>query len=82
MPLWVVGNHDAVRSSLRQVVTMNPEDPNEPEDLRQAVDALFVLDDDDDLDPEELPWWARPLTDADTEQIRVNRQRRDEEQEW
>jgi hypothetical protein len=63
---------------------MNSEDPSQPpQDLPQAVDALFKLDADWEYEEydEPLPWWARSLTDHDREVMRGNRQQWDEEGE-
>ena len=46
------------------------------DDLREAVERIFALDADDDLDDPEEDWcpvWARPLTDHDWAEIRENR---------
>jgi hypothetical protein len=65
-------------------MTMDPESaPEAHESLGQAVDALFKLDADWEYEEydEPLPWWARSLTQEDTEQIRRNREQWNEGQD-
>ena len=58
---------------------MNPEDPTEGhESLRKAVDGVFALDADEEYDDLSPPWWARPLTSDDWEQVGRNREQWDD----